>query len=377
MRIRLLMTRLTRPARRRLPGRERGAIGVMVAVLIGGGVLVGMSALAVDVGQLYSERAQLQNGADSAALAVATTCSVGSCTPAISGQYANANAADGTSAVDLVCGTGMTNCRGSSGKLTDCPSSPADGTNFVDVHTSTLTSGGSTLLPPTFARTLLGNGNYTGTTVHACAQAEWGASSAAVTTSLTLSACDWAQATSDGNSYAPPPGNSAPSPSADVSLKLGASQGTGCASDPGSTDGAGTFGWTSDQSGDCSLSVQDSSSYDGSNGSVPTACQQALASAQANHTVLYVPVYNTCSHHGSSATYSLKGFAAFVVTGYSLPGAYAPDWLNSAHNCTKTQQCVNGYFTQGIIAAKSVPSSGCHLSHTTQDLGATWIKLTG
>ena len=376
MRIRLLMTRPARAVRRRLPARERGALGVMVAVLIAGGVLVGMSALAVDVGQLYSERAQLQNGADSAALAVATTCSVGSCTPAISTQYANANASDGASAVDLVCGSGMTNCPASTGKLIDCPSSPTGGTNFVDVHTSTLTSGGSTLLPPAFARTLLGNGNYTGTTVHACAQAEWGASSAAVTASFTLAVCDWAQATNGGTSYTPP--GFTPAPSSDVVMKLDASPGTGCSSDPGSLDVIGTFGWTDDQSGNCTLVVQDNSSYTGSNGSVPPACPAALASAQAHRTVLFVPVYTTCTHHGSGTiTYSLKGFAAFVVTGYSLPGAYAPDWLNSGNNCSKTQECVNGYFTQGIIADKAVPSSGCHLSQSTEDLGATWIKLTG
>ncbi len=53
MRIRLLSRRpphlLAASARR---GGDRGAIGVLIAVLIGGGVLLGMGALAVDVGQL-------------------------------------------------------------------------------------------------------------------------------------------------------------------------------------------------------------------------------------------------------------------------------------------------------------------------------------
>ncbi len=71
-------------------------IGVLVAVLIGGGVLTGMGALVVDVGQLYQERAELQNGADAAALGVAKSCALGTCTLAaagqVAGQLADANA---------------------------------------------------------------------------------------------------------------------------------------------------------------------------------------------------------------------------------------------------------------------------------------------
>src|ERR1043165_3858879 len=59
--------------RRRRPG-ERGAVAVTVAILLGGGVLLGFAALVVDVGQLYAEREELQSGADAAALAVAKAC---------------------------------------------------------------------------------------------------------------------------------------------------------------------------------------------------------------------------------------------------------------------------------------------------------------
>ena len=53
---------------------ERGAIAVLVTVLMGGGVLTGMGALAVDIGQLWAEREQLQSGAVSAALGLAKGC---------------------------------------------------------------------------------------------------------------------------------------------------------------------------------------------------------------------------------------------------------------------------------------------------------------
>ena len=85
----------------------RGAIGVLVAILIGAGVLFGMAALVIDVGQIYQNRAELQNGADAAALAVAKSCAQGTCTPSIASQYASANASrltGGQANVSFACG---------------------------------------------------------------------------------------------------------------------------------------------------------------------------------------------------------------------------------------------------------------------------------
>lgn len=86
-------------------GRERGAAGVLVAVMMV--VLIGAGALAVDTGQIYAERAQLQNGADAGALAGADICSVaGGCTQAnakaVADALANSNANDTKSTVESV-----------------------------------------------------------------------------------------------------------------------------------------------------------------------------------------------------------------------------------------------------------------------------------
>ena len=73
------MRRLTQ-RRRPLVGRladERGAVAVMVALLMV--PLLGIGAIAVDVGSLYSDRAQLRNAADSAALAIALDCARNDC----------------------------------------------------------------------------------------------------------------------------------------------------------------------------------------------------------------------------------------------------------------------------------------------------------
>lgn len=51
---------------------ERGATAVLAALLLV--VLLGFLALAVDLGRLYAEKAQLQNAADASALALAKTC---------------------------------------------------------------------------------------------------------------------------------------------------------------------------------------------------------------------------------------------------------------------------------------------------------------
>lgn len=85
--------------------RERGAAGVMVAVMMV--VLIGAGALAVDTGQIYAERAQLQNAADAGALAGADICSeTGGCTQAnakaVAGALANSNSNDNKSTVQSV-----------------------------------------------------------------------------------------------------------------------------------------------------------------------------------------------------------------------------------------------------------------------------------
>ena len=75
-------------------------------------VLVGMGALVIDIGALYVERRELQNGADAAALAVAQDCVEGDCGSgggaAQAQKYANLNANDGVSALDpsTPCGVG-------------------------------------------------------------------------------------------------------------------------------------------------------------------------------------------------------------------------------------------------------------------------------
>src|SRR5687768_10307434 len=90
---------------------DRGAAGVLVAVMML--VLIGAGALAVDVGQIYAERAQLQNAADSGALAVVEACYESPCSQddaeTIAESLANANSNDGESSVAEVDMTTVAN----------------------------------------------------------------------------------------------------------------------------------------------------------------------------------------------------------------------------------------------------------------------------
>lgn len=94
------MQRITK----RSESRERGAAGVLVAVMML--ALIGAGALAVDTGQIYAERAQLQNAADAGALAAVDLCAYSGCTQAaadaLAASLANSNSLDSKSRVQSV-----------------------------------------------------------------------------------------------------------------------------------------------------------------------------------------------------------------------------------------------------------------------------------
>ena len=187
---------------------ERGAIAMMVTVLLASGVLLGCAALSVDVGNLSAERRQLQNGADAAALSAAQDCAITVCPTATSPSLtvlAGANATDGTSSISrtnpalpAVCGagtgSGLVSCPAGSG-LGECPT-PSGGLppNYVRVYTQTRLLNGSTILPYYFAQTLAGGA--TGSTQQTCSAVAWGPLGQFHTIMpITFSYCEWLAAT--------------------------------------------------------------------------------------------------------------------------------------------------------------------------------------
>lgn len=373
------MRRLTLPPAPRRHD-DRGAAASLVAVLLSTGVLLGMAALTVDVGQLYAERRQVQNGADAAALAVAVSCSTSaSCDTSPGGQarsIANANANDAATAVQAVCGSGhasLPGCTGSGGPaLTQCPAPPAGVQGWVRVRTATATAGGGTLLAPTFARALAGNGTYSGTQVQACAQAAWGSpASLQQIVPLTLSMCEWDAATAAGTAFAPAPPYPPYPSSGQVALKLhSTSEVGGCPSSGGAyADLPGGFGWL-DGGAACQVTVSAGGTAPADPGVASGSCSDTVSTRVG--TVLYLPVYSDAWGTGATGTYQIAGFAAFYLSGYNLPGAHPTKVASpvGGHLCGGSNKCIYGWFTQGLVPAPSTLGPG-------PNMGARVVALTG
>lgn len=372
------------------PTDDRGAIGVMVGLLLGFGVLLGFGALVIDVGEIYVERAELQNGADAGALAVAKSCvNSDECDTSKADEYADLNAKDLASAVDLVCGVGegLSACPESSGGLVECAVETPDG-DYVEVRTSTETADGSTLLPPRLARALLGNEGYDGTTVAACARAVlWTAPKSADGLALTISWCEWNSATAGGTDYAPPPPEEADASYERVlQFHQKASENPdgseSCVAEPSGADIPGGFGWTTPEGDSCTTEFnydEDSgeTTYDAAPGNTTNdnpSCIAALADAWLTRTPVIIPVYDgTPEGGGANGQYTLHEPAAFVVTGYYLGGQVKNKvWLpgsplSGVYPCSGSDRCLSGYFTTATTSGSPGDGDGS---------GVTVIRLT-
>ncbi|OKI40369.1 pilus assembly protein TadG-related protein [Micromonospora sp. CB01531] len=375
---------------RRLRRDDRGGVATVFGVLFAGGVLLGMLALVVDVGQLYVEREELQSGADAAAIAVAKSCAadLSTCTDVnrrnIAGRYARDNARDGAANALTICGSvaGVADlfpCPARAGNLTRCiDGAPSGSGRYLEVRTSTATSDGSTLLPPSFARALLGNEDYEGTTVGACARVSWGAPKAGL--AVTFSKCEWDHATKNGEHFpAPPPypANPIPSPgdAYEVVLRTHDSKDPSslCPGEKGPPgwDAPGGFGWLQDD-GACKTETFTA----GPTGVVEKNCTEVLEPVTTGASaakVLYIPIYDTVAGTGSKAKYHIAGMAAFVPTGYFLGTPAAKrraSWLTGKEYCSGEDRCLYGYFVD-VLRPGPVETG------PLDPLGATVISLIG
>jgi len=121
--------------------------------------------------------------------------------------------------------------------------------------------------------------------------------------------------------------------------------------------------------GNCHASVGPPTFSGRNRATISLSCELILQAAQQNQTPLLIPIYVSASSGGGTPTFTLQGFAVFVVTGYNLPSFFASDWLDPANNCSGTNYCLNGFFTTGVV-----PFTG-DLGGT--NLGASVIALTG
>lgn len=298
---------------------EKGAVLILMAAFTV--VMIGMAALVIDVGALNDEERQLQNGADAAALGLAQyignkgcTSDTGPCLPAKlvaeAQDLANGNVRDDMSAYSVT-------------------------TNYTDktVTVVTRTGSGSTtaILPYEFAQIITGK---KGQVVEAAATASWAGLKRASVIRLTLSLCEFLDATK-------PASNPVFDRPTEVLLGVAAD------SCPGSPSGAnlpGGFGWLDDTDGpdDCVLTPSTGEIRLGSDPGrdTPRACDLSLFMEED----ILLALYNqfTDKGGGGKADYGIYGFAEFHLTGYDLPVTG-----KAGVSCSK-KPCLAGRFTRFV-----------------------------
>lgn len=318
---------------------ERGAVAVMVAILAV--VLVGVGAIAVDIGNIAAEKSQLQNGADAAALAVADTCaqSASSCgggALSLAGTYANANANDGTSnvqqpSIDLNAGT-------------------------VTVNTSTRETSGSGSLTMTFAKAL----GINTMPVSATATARWGYPTRGRSIlPLAMNVCEF-----NLNSSATNP----------VPQKIITQGGNGTPDCNGKNSSnqvmPGGFAWlTPTGPGACELNVGVGDWVQTSTGaSAPNGCISNVFQPSLLGTNVAVPIYDDFTGTGNNTYYHISKWAGFHILGWSFPSTTQGTWPPP-----KNDNGIYGYFL-GFSADPSL-FSGIQTSPTPQPGALYVVKL--
>jgi Flp pilus assembly protein TadG len=321
------MRRLIARARRE----ERGAVSIIVAV--GMLALLGFVAVAVDIGALYAERAELQSGADAAALAVAQDCADGSCTgtAATAQTLANANARDG--ATNIVSLTSPT-------------------PHSVRVTTGTREGGSNAgALAFVFAPVL----GIDSASPRATATAGWGSPAAGpAVLPITFAPCVFKL---DG-------------PIQVISMH-GDSGGTSCSStSPSGQLLPGGFGWLAAPAGTCNtradIAVNAPMSSD-TGSSLPSGCSAVLA-ANAGRTVL-LPVYSDLGGTGSGGWYKIRGWAAFQLLGWNFPGDNRNNTSYTGAKCTGSCKGIIGKFVSFVSLDDRFTRGG-------PDLGTALVSLT-
>lgn len=341
---------------------EDGAIAVVVALV--SLVLFAFVAIAVDAGQLYQERRELQNGADAAALAAAYDCAKGVIECSLTGlelndtvdSYANANANDGTSAAAMV---------------------ELDLTaKFVTVETETL-SGGNGFLTHWFAwafNILDPGADLATTTVRAGATAEWDRVPGTLEIFPLVFCLDTFNAlTADGSAFGPPEYHIFyKTPSTPVE----------CPTSDQIYDGG--FGWLDLEhpsytldAATCTLTINADEWVPGIAGGGARAaapwpqCYRKLKEkiqqmdANPDAAPLLVPIFDGWRGSGANGEFHIAGFGALRPTGFHFGGTTNHPDNMACQN--PSNRCVRGWFTDFVTGGGS-GSGGTYYGVVAVDL---------
>jgi Flp pilus assembly protein TadG len=328
---------------------ERGGIAVIVAISMV--VMLGFAALAIDVAKLYSERAQLQNGSDAAALMLAQKCAKNdadtncSTISPMAADLANKNAID---------------------NLSNVKSIDLDKVNrTVTVTAGAKETGGAANSVSLFFANVLG---IPSAEVSASSSVTWGSPVEGTTIfPLAFSICQ-VSGLVDG--------------AAQLIQNHSADANMDCPLGPAGKTVPGGFAWTVQAAGQCgglvNLAINQSGSDTGNDG--PSNCDAILNKWASELTagkpvVVLLPVYDDVSGTGSGASYHLTSFVAFSVQGWAFSGA---DKLPMVYNNAATTGLKCQGNCRGIIGkfVKYVSLADGYKLGPVSPNGATVVEMT-
>jgi hypothetical protein len=198
----------------------------------------------------------------------------------------------------------------------------------------------------------------------------WGSPSSNTGIAFSISTCEWALLTLNGTVYAaPPPYPPNPSPLLERVVYLHTtSLTTHCPGGPAGQDVPSGFGWLDENGGACLTSADGGGTVGGDPGNgMSAACKVAFDAAKAGRQPVFIPVFDAVTGTGSGTQYHVRGFAAFVLTGWSVPGSRNErSWLTGRVPCTGSDSCISGYFTTGVLAREAALGG--------PDLGASAVR---
>lgn len=339
--------------------REQGAVSVIMAIALV--VLLGFTALAVDVGLLYAERAQLQNGADAAVLGIAQRCAVDpastdcASTSPVAARLAHRNANDNLTAIQTV----SVNKTANTAKVTTMSQDATRSDGRVSLF---------------FARAF----GRTDAAVSASASARWGSPVKGTTVfPMTVSLCQVENRVDGaiqllqlhGTTSSPGP-NGVCTPSSSGQIVPGG------------------FGWLPQVAGTCGsaidLLLQQASNAPGASG--PGDCDAIydswISDINAGHKpVILIPVFWKVSGTGAGTIYSMNTFAAYEITGWKFSGGNEGTTKTVFHNTaaysSSATECTGN--CRGIIGkfVKYVSLSEGYTLGPVNSYGATVVQMSG
>lgn len=348
---------------------ESGVIAPLTALLIV--ALLGITAFAVDTAMMYSEHAQLQNGADSSALAIAQACADDVSSTDCSAPKAAATALSGDNALD-----GVANVPSATVNL-------AAGT--VDVTTQARDTDGNNHFSLTFARAL----GINTADIGASSQAIFGGYKAADVVPLAFSKCE-----SD--------------PGFTKNLQFFPTHGSGLDDDPGyeckvgpssGWEVPGGFGWLdhSENPNTCTVRVDITNPWVGSDsgGDFDKSCSGTFLKWQnklaAGETVeILIPIFDIAcegnakkdptqcapSPFSKSKSFHIEAFAQISLRGWHLIGGgttyYTPEAsaLSSSLKLKNSDTGLFGEFVKKVTLAEAAVMGG------PETYGAIGVQLS-